>query len=137
MSKKNSKFKYPEIKFLLLYLMFTPFTPINAGGGGTTTTTNTGNSTIGNTTTGASTATTGASTSTTEVFEPEVAVESPVVDVEAPVVVFPIVEFPELVVVVVPPPPAFIGVNGINIKYNNKNFISGYLNLELFFDMKQ
>jgi len=65
MSKKNSKFKYPEIKFLLLYLMFTPFTPINAGGGGTTTTTNTGNSTIGNTTTGASTATTGASTSTT------------------------------------------------------------------------
>jgi len=65
MSKNNSKFKYPEIKFLLLYLMFIPFTPINAGGGGTTTTTNSGNSTIGNTTTGASTSTTGASTSTT------------------------------------------------------------------------
>jgi len=32
MSKNNSKFKYPEIKFLLLYLMFIPFTPINAGG---------------------------------------------------------------------------------------------------------
>ncbi len=63
MSRNNSKFKYPEIKFLLFYFFFL-LSSVNAGGGGTTTTTNTGNSTIGNTTTGASTATTGASSST-------------------------------------------------------------------------
>ena len=67
MSKKilNSNTLNPEIKFLLFYLLFIPFTSVNAGAGETTTTTNTENSTIGNTTATSGSNTSGNNTVTT------------------------------------------------------------------------
>jgi hypothetical protein len=81
MSRNNSKFKYPEIKFLLFYFFLSS---VNAGGGGTTTTTNTGNSTIGDTTATSGSNTSGNNTVTTNYAAPRIPVSPAIAPANLP-----------------------------------------------------